>query len=533
MPSFGALSLLPPLLAIVAAVATRRALLALFCGVWVGAAVFTGGFGLATAIGWIVDAVTEPFNAKILIFTFLLGAGVAFIWRLGGSEALLRAAVERIGSRRQAGVIAWLLGMLVFFNDYANTAIVGSSMRDVTDEFDISREKLSYIVDSTAAPVSTFAISDWIVYQISMITQGYEAAGIADRAPGAFGVFLGSIPYNFYCLLAVLMVGIVVLTGRDYGEMLAAETRAVATGNVLRDGATPLQSVEGNLGDPRTDRPMLKSFFAPIVALVVVTVAGAWWTGRNAAGGVSGGPFRAALEIAGNASWVTALIWGALAMVAVGAVIGVGYGILSLDETMDTVVDGFTVMMTANVLLTLAWSLGTVVEKLGTGEYVTSAVGGFVTPTNLFVLVALSAAVIAFAIGSSWGTMAIVTPVAITLAWETGGAAALAPTVGAVFSGAIFGDHSSPISDTTVLSATFTGSDLIDHVRTQFYYAATVMGVALLLFLGAGATGLSPWLFVAAGVLALIALVYALSEYDSRRRSVAARPDSSASAGDD
>lgn len=515
MPNFGALSVLPPLLAIIAAIASRRAIPGLFVGIWTGAIIFTGGHGLGTTFDWIVSSIATDFHVSLLVFIFLLGGGVGLLWRLGGSYALAEWTSTRFRSRRQAGIATWLLGIFVFFNDYANTAIVGTAMQDVTDTVDISREKLSYIVDSTAAPVSTFLISDWIAYQLSMIQQGYETAGITDTAPSTFVVFLGSVPYNFYCLLAIVMVGIIVISGRDYGEMLTAEGRASSTGKVLRDDAQPLQSVEDDLGKPDMTNPLLRTFVVPIVLLVAVTLLGAYWTGRGG-GNIIG--------VLGNANWALALVWGGAAMVGSAAYFGIRHRILSFGETVSTFVDGMKIMMTAATILVLAWSLGTVTTELGTGQYVTNIAQGFVTPELLLVIVVLASAFIAFTTGTSWGTMAIVTPIAIPLAINVAGTAALSPVVGAIFSGAIFGDHCSPISDTTVLSATFSGADLIDHVRTQLYYAVTVMLVAITLFLAYGYLAITPFVLIPIGVIALVGLVYTLSAWDGNNRDISPAP---------
>jgi Na+/H+ antiporter NhaC len=505
MVTYGAWSVLPPLLAIVVAIVSRRAIPGLFVGVWAGAVVYTGSHGLGTTFDWIVVSIATEFHVSLLVFIFLLGAGVGLLWTLGGSYALTEWAGSRLGSRRQAGVATWLLGMFVFFNDYANTAIVGTAMQDVTDSAGISREKLSYVVDSTAAPVSTFLISDWIAFQLSMIQQGYESAGITGSAPSAFVVFLGSIPFNFYCLLAVVMVGIIVVSGWDYGEMLTARERVASTGRVLREDAQPLQDVEDELGAPDTSKPLLRTFVVPIVLLVAVTIVGAFWTGRAGSD---------VIGVLGEANWALSLVWGGAAMVASAGYFGIRHGILSFGESVEAVLDGMKVMLTAVTILALAWSLGTATTRLGTGEFVTGAVQGFVTPESLLVLVLLASAFIAFTTGTSWGTMAIVTPIAMPLAVNVSGMSALSPVVGAIFSGAIFGDHCSPISDTTVLSATFSGADLIDHVRTQIYYAVTVVLVATAMFLAYGFLGLSPLVLLPAGVLVLVGLVYALSSWD-------------------
>ncbi|KPN32007.1 arginine/ornithine antiporter ArcD [Halolamina pelagica] len=507
---FGVLSIVPPLLAIVLAITTRKAVLSLFIGIWAGAVIFTGGLGVVQTFEWIVVAVAGEFHVRILVFTLLLGSGVAMVWNLGGSNAVRDWAIERLDSQRKAGAVAWGLGVVLFFDDYANTAIVGSAMKDVSDHLRISREKLSYIVDSTAAPVATLGISSWVAFQLSLISDGYEAAGVADHPP-AFEVFLNSIPFNMYSILAIVMVAIIVATGRDYGEMLDAEHRSWHTGQVSREDARPMQDVESDLGEPNAENARLVNFFVPIAVLIAVTVASALWTGYS--------PGASLMDMVTNADFASALIYGSFAMVATGFVLGKLYGILTLGEATDTTIDGFGLMLTAVSILVLAWGIGEVVSALGTGEYVAGVVGDSFPVAVLPALVLVLAAFIAFSTGTSWGTMGILTPIVIPVAWNlTGDHTIIAAAVGVIFSGAIFGDHSSPISDTTVLSATFTGADLIDHVRTQLYYAVTVATVAVALLLVWGVTRISPLLLLPVGVVLIVGLVYALSEFDASRK---------------
>ena len=547
---FGPWSLLPPLLAIVLAIATREALLSLFLGVWSGGIIHVygrgdpagtaaealswlpGGEALATPAGfivaaafglqrcfqWIFEAVADPDHYKILLFTAFLGSAVAFAWNLGGARAVRNWALERLNSKRGVGLAAYALGLLLFFDDYANTAIAGSSTKDVAEKFRMSREKLAYIVDSTAAPVSTLAISSWVAFQLSQIKAGYEQAGV-QNPPSAFEVFLQSIPYNMYAILALAMVAIVVLSRRDYGEMLTAERRSWSTGKVTRDDAQPMQDVAGQLGDHDAETPRMTTFVLPIVVLVAVTLLVALWTGGFSfaafGGAILGGGDATGLlyDAVINASYADALVFGSFAMVASGFVLALYHDIMDLGEGVETTIDGFGIMLTALVILILAWSIGVVVGKLGTGNYIAPIAEGAVEPATLPAVIFLLSAFIAFSTGTAWGTMSIVTPLGVNVAWQlTGSHTMVAAIVGAVFSGAIFGDHCSPISDTTVLSSTFTGSDLIDHVRTQLYYALTVAAVAAVLLLTWGYLRISPLLLLPVGVLALVGLVYGLSE---------------------
>lgn len=579
--SFGVWSLIPPLLAIVLAIITRKAVLSLFLGVWSGGMIFTFPDSVELSGDWLgdtvpvtavpgVEAITdaiplvptlEPtwldvvanllavpvallwafpqtfqwiaesfgantFHANILIFTLLLGSAVAMIWRLGGSYAVRDWALERLDTQRQGGATAFILGLVMFFDDYANTAIVGSTMKDVSDKLRISKEKFSYIVDSTAAPVATLMLSSWTAFQISLIEveldRFVDAGELAegDRPTAAF-VFLESIPFNMYAVLAIVMVGIIVYTRRDYGEMLDAEHRSWSRGLISREDATPMLEIEGDLGEPNIEHPRLSTFFLPVVVLVVVTILTAMWTAH---------PVDAWWEYAGNAEFDVALVIGSFAMVASTYVLAYRHDLMSLGDGVDTTIDGFKLMLTAVSILVLAWSIGEVVDVLGTGEYVGGFAEEILTPEVLPVIVLVISAMIAFSTGTSWGTMAIMTPIAFPVAWEIvpDDVTFLAVIVGAIFSGAIFGDHSSPISDTSVLSSTFTGADLIDHVRTQLYYAVTVGLVAIVLLLIWGIGFVHVWgssILAAIGLLVvgtvtLLALVYVLSEYDARRKGI-------------
>ncbi|NGM69547.1 Na+/H+ antiporter NhaC family protein [Natronolimnobius sp. AArcel1] len=543
MSEFGALSLLPPLLAIVLAIVTRRPILSLFLGIWSGGVIATGSIGIGQTFTWITESIGDVFHANILVFTLLLGSGVALIWRLGGATAVRNWATARLGTPRAAGLATWALGILLFFDDYANTAIVGSTMREISDQLRISREKLSYIVDSTAAPVATLGLSSWVAFQLSMIDEGYASlvenedydVAAADT-PGAFETFVGSIPFNIYSLLAIVMVGIIVLSRRDYGEMLTAERRSRRTGNVTREDANPLQEVEEDLGRPIETKPMLRTFFAPIVVLIVVTLGGAFWTGyqewvveQDEAGATTSleaaigdaGTLPVLVDIVGASDFAAALVWGSFAMVVTAIAIGLAYDLFDIGASVDTVLDGFSIMLTAVTVLVLAWAISAVAEDLGTGDYVAAAAEGVVSPALLPIVVLFVAAFVAFTMGSSWATMGIVTPIAITVAYDITGAFDLMPVIiGAVFSGAIFGDHTSPISDTSVLSSTFTGADLIDHIRTQLYYASTVLLVVVICYALYGYADISPIIYLPIGVVLLVGLVYGLSSADATRRGV-------------
>jgi len=508
--SYGFLTILPPLIAIVLCFLTKRVLVSLFLGILTGGIIMHGGnpfAGIAYTLDTVIGSMTDEWNARLLLFNLLMGSGVAFIWRLGGSKALTEWAKTKIKSRKAAGIGAWLLGILVFFNDYVNAAIVGNVFRDIYDEFKLSTERLSYILDSTAAPVATFFISDWIAFQIGMVQQGIESAGIQEIS--AFPAYLMSIPYNMYCIFAVILVGILAITEKDYGPMLKAEHRALTEGKTVRDGASPMLDVNYELGKPKDIKPMIKTFFLPIIALIAVTLFGFWWTGR---------PGESIMEILGNSDPAKALLWGAFAMTAVGIYMALSQKIMDLKETMDTFLDGFKLMLLACGILVLAWSLGTVASDMKLADYVITKIGDNMPYTMLPIVIFLFGMLISFSTGTSWGTMTILTPIAIPLAYKMTGDPYFAVVMaGVVFSGSIFGDHCSPISDTTVLASIFAGADHIDHVTTQIPYALTAAAVAGVMYTIFGFTGISPVVLIPLGIVLLIVLTYVLSGYSVRR----------------
>ena len=508
---YGFLALLPPLVAIVLCFVTKRVLISLFLGVFTGGLIMSTGNpfgGIAYSLKTVIGSITDEWNASLLVFNLLMGAGVALIWRLGGSKALTEWAKTKVKTRTQAGVGAWLLGIIVFFNDYVNAAIVGNVFRDIFDEMKISKEKLSYILDSTAAPVATFFISDWIAFQIGMIRSGIEAAGITDVEP--FGGYIRSIPLNFYCIFAVLFVGILAVTGKDFGSMLKAEHRTRTTGATYREGASPMMDVAHDLGEAKETKPMLSTFFVPIIVLIAVTMFGFWWTGR--------GEGRGIIQILENSDPAKALLWGAFYMTLVGVTIALGSKIMNVSEAMNTVVDGMKLMLMACSILVLAWSLGTVTKDMKLADYVITIIGDSVPFTIVPLIIFLFGMFISFSTGTSWGTMTILTPIAIPLAYKiTGDSMTAVMMAGVVFSGAIFGDHCSPISDTTVLASIFAGADHIDHVTTQIPYALTCAIVAGVMYLFYGIMGTSPFVLIIIGLVLLVALLYILSSFHQKK----------------
>jgi len=519
MAEYGLLSLAPPLLAIVLALATRQVLVSLFAGVWAGALIVESWNPIAATaltMEWFVEVVRSPFDTKFIILILFMGAGAAFIYRSGGILALERWIGDRVSTARESQLLTWLVGVFIFFDSYTSTVVTGNATRELSQENRSSREMHAYVLDSTTSPVTTFGpVSNWIGYQVSMIIAGFEAARVSAEQLGLtpFGLFLQSIPWNLYCFMAFFMVGFVALTQRFYGPMLDAEWRARATGATIREDATPLSDVSNDVGEPSEANPSLVNFFAPIFALLVVGLVSMWYLGGGYQPGVDVATAFQETDVA------MGLLYGAFAFMVTGFVGSLAYGTLDLEEASDTVVNGFKTMNIALAIIVLAWAIGLAAERVGTAQFIVDTMVGSGVPGSFLPLIVFVAAMlVAFTTGTSWGTMAILTPLSIPLGYQLVGASVLPVLVGVLFGGAIWGDHSSPISDTTVMSSIFAGSDHVDHVNTQIPFAATAAGatVVVLVLYGLGLQSV----YVALPLAAVLTLgaVLALNKLDARRK---------------
>ncbi|MCO8267139.1 Na+/H+ antiporter NhaC family protein [Haloferax sp. AB510] len=523
--AYGLISLLPALVAIGLTLASRQVLLSLFAGIWLGATILVGYnpvSGSARALEFVVSNVTATWNMKLLLFTLLVGAMLGMIFLSGGMSALATRIAKRIQTRKQAELGTSILGMLIFVDSYASTMITGSVMRPITDEFDVSREKLAYILDSTTSPTASIAVvSTWLGFEVGLIKQQFTELGIqADP----FVMFLQSIPFRFYSLLAIALVFVVIITDWDFGPMQAAERRAERTGKVLRDGADPLiETQEDDIVTPDSVSPRWWYFAAPIVSLVVVTAISLLYTGGLTVSGFFGpltngnidGSTTALVDSISNASTANAILWAAFSGVVTIFSILVGHARVGLEPISDAIFEGFKMVMFPVAVLSLAWSIGAVSQSMGVGPYIVSVAEGVITPAMLPAIVFIVSVVISFSIGTSWGTMGILFPVAVPLAHTLG--APLPSAIGAILTGALFGDHCSPISDTTVLSSMFAASDHVDHVNTQIPYAVLAGAIATGLFLASG-YGIPAVPALIVGLVVLVAGAYVLSEHVSIAR---------------
>lgn len=505
----GPLSLLPPLVAIGLAIATRRVIVPLALGVFSGAWLLTAA--QPDAAWWqsavvfvkaIVESIRAPSHLQVLGFTLLLGAMVGVLEAGGGMKALVAKIAGRIRSRRGAQSMIGLAGLIIFFDDYANTLLVGGTMRSTADRFRVSRAKLAYLVDSTAAPIAGLAfISTWVATEISYLESGIEAAGVElSDGSSVFGLFLQSVPYRFYPWLALVMVFCVAATGRDFGPMRREEASR---------GGQPGGDPGAAIRSPST-RLWLAAVL-PIVFCVLAVLCVLVWTGvgqETTAESVDAGFLQLAGTVLGQGdSYLALLVGGAVGLVVAFAAHN-HWGDGNAYETVGGALRGGWQMMPAMAVLWLAWALSAMTEPdaLDTGGYLTGVLSDRLDPRLLPTAVFLLAGATAFSTGTSWGTMAILTPLAVALAVQlvpaegAGGAVSLA-TFGAVLAGAIFGDHCSPISDTTVLSSRACGCDHVLHVRTQLPYALLVAAICVVFGTLPAAVGVSPWLSLLVGSL--------------------------------
>lgn len=498
---FGLWTLLPPLIAIILAFITKNVVLSLFIGVFSGTFLlqisghnvfYALSYGFLDIVNKLLGSLADPWNAGIILQCMTIGGLIALITKMGGAKAVAESLAKKAKSPTSAQIITWLLGIFVFFDDYANSLIVGPIMRPVSDKMKISREKLSFIIDATAAPIAGIAvISTWVGYELSLIKEGYDLIG---QSVSAYNVFVETIPYRFYNILILIFIVFTALFLREFGPMLKAERRARTTGKLLRDGAKPMSSDEGENLEPKEGTVLrVRNAAIPILVLIIGAFLGFYYNGYNA---IMGGEdktlisllqdspvsFAAIRETFGASDASIVLFQAALFASILTIVMAVSQKILTLSEAIDTWINGMKSLIITGVILLLAWSLSGVIKELGTAKFLVSILSGnlppFILPSIIFIL----ASIISFATGTSYGTMGILMPLAIPLAYALNPASHtyMVGAISAVLTGSIFGDHCSPISDTTILSSMGSSCDHIDHVKTQLYYSLVVAAVTII-----------------------------------------------------
>jgi Na+/H+ antiporter NhaC len=501
----GWVSLLPAFTAIIVALVIRSVVPALLLGLWIGATALHSfslkgaGIGLLDTFQvFVTNAVATEDHAAVILFTMMIGGMVGIITRNGGMMSVVRMVVSRAKTAIGAQIAVWLMGLMIFFDDYANTLVVGNTARPITDHLNISREKLAYIVDSTAAPVVAIAlITTWIGYEVSLIDEALQGIEALADTP-AYAIFLQSIPYNFYPILAIVFVFMVASTGRDMGPMYLAEVRA-RNGKVSSEEDESSDSLDGDTLEPKDDvPPRAFNAFVPIIVLIVALLGGLYVTGE-------GDNFR---DVIGDADPYKAMMWASFIGVLTAATMTIGQRILTTHETVDAWYGGARATLFGMIVLVLAWSMADVTAALNAKGYLISILGDSLPAAWVPAAVFILAAITAFSTGTSWGTMGILVPLVVPLAWavmsvngmtDAGDMHILYSSVACVLAGAVWGDHCSPISDTTVLSSIASGCNHIEHVRTQLPYALLVGVVAILFGTLPGGYGVPPWVSLLVG----------------------------------
>jgi len=486
---YGILSLLPPVLAIVLAIWTRQVYVSLLFGIWLGwlilndYQILSGSFDTVQAL---VDVFKEPGNTRTIMFCALVGALIIFIQKSGGVQGFIRHVnrlLEHYESRQRGSnrvvvqFLAWLTGLLIFVESSISVLTVGALYRPVFDKLGISREKLAYLADSSSAPSSILIpFNGWGAFIMSLL--------VAEGFANPFATLLRAVGYNFYPLLALLLALLIVFSREDYGPMRAAERRVREEGKLLNDDAQPMISDElTDVATAEGTTPRAYNMVLPIAVMVLmmpVMLAVTGWEAALAdrpAAGKLGQVFYAIGQGSGSTSVLIAVITSTLFAMVLYRL----QGILQWKTMIDLTLKGISGMMPLALLMMLAFAIGAVCGELGTGQYVADVARAWLSPNFVPFLVFLISCFIAFSTGTSWGTFAIMIAIAVPMA--RGMEADVHMTIAAALGGGVFGDHCSPISDTTILSSMASATDHIDHVRTQLPYALSAGSGAALLYL--------------------------------------------------
>ena len=459
-------SVLPPIIAIVLAIWTRQVILSLFAGIWIGFTImsdFNPLLGVTAGIDGVISVFADAGDTRVLIFTLLIGSLIATIEHSGG----VRGFVHFLETRRwvhngyRAQWLAWATGLVIFVESNITLLVAGSVSRPLFDRYKISREKLAYLIDATSAPVCVMIpLNAWGALIIGLVS----STGVTNPLE----TFIDAIPYNFYAIVAIVLAAIVIWKKIDIGPMKKAEARTQG-GQLLWPEATPMIDVSAEHVEDEGKIPSAALMAIPIVAMVAMMPVGLYITGD---GNITEG------------SGSVSVLWAVITAVLVAWIMLLAKRASTINDLMRVFMKGAGSLLPIATILLFALALGDVANALGTGIYVATIVGDTIPGPLLAPLIFIASAFIAFSVGSSWGTFAIMIPIAIPIATTLGLPVPL--FLGAAMSGAIFGDHASPISDTTVVASMASATDHIDHVRTQLPYALLAAAVATVFFLLAG-----------------------------------------------
>ncbi len=518
------LSILPPLIAVGLAFLTKRIFfslgLAIFAGAWLtnvassGKWLDFGAFSRFFAIFF--ENLLDPWNLKVIAFVLCILAMISLMVVSRGLTAMVNKLANWVNSRRKSQLFTYLAGLAVFIDDYANTMIIGASMRPMTDQYRISREKLAFIIDATAAPVAGLAvISTWIGYEVGLFSDGAQSLNL-DK--DGYTIFLDAIAFRFYCILMLAMVLLTIWRGRELGKMHDAEMRALNTGRLIADDARIASGkTHTMLNADNQSHPQLGSALLPMIVLFAVLFVGLW---------IDGNGMQQLKE-----SWfnlVNPMAWyeviqatqNSSTVLLLSAVCGLLTAIFSArlyaktpKKTLNrALLASLKSSLTPIGILLMAWSLKTITNDLHTGDYLVATLSPYLDPLLLPAIIFVIAAITAFGTGTSWGTMAILIPIAFPLGYALDGNSYGLITIvclAAVLDGAIFGDHCSPISDTTIMSSIASHCDHMHHVRTQLPYSIVVGLTAIIVGYLPAAAGLPAWLSYLFGIIALLGLLAA------------------------
>ena len=511
------LSVLPPLIAIAMALVLKEVISALFLGVLSGTflmALYTGqepgtalGSGLLRVVDtYITGSIFDSDHVTIIVFTLTIGGMVRIISANGGMQGIVNWLLKRAKGPRSGQLMTFLMDLCIFFDDYSNTLMVGNTMRPVADRLKVSREKLSYIVDSTSAPVVAIAfVTTWIGAELSYIQEGISVIGIE---ASAYSVFFHSLKYSFYPLLTLAFVLMIIHSGRDFGPMLKAER--IARNSITTDAVKEENNAKSAHGFDALI-PLLTLIFGTIIGLFVTGYDTSTWHDSSL------DTFSKLSATIGNANSYIALLWSSLISLLSAIVMTLLRGSIEFGKIMEEMVEGFKLMFNAVLILTMAWSIALVTKDMHTAEFVSQlllqwSLLPFIVPALTFLLAAL----IGFSTGTSWGTMAILYPLILPASWflcqnQRLSVEVTMPlfynVVASVMAGAVMGDHCSPISDTTIMSSMASGCNHLQHVKTQMPYALTVGVVALFIGVLPTALGLPSWLAFLIAIAALWTIV--------------------------
>uniref|UniRef100_A0A7V2ZKN3 Na+/H+ antiporter NhaC family protein n=1 Tax=Ignavibacterium album TaxID=591197 RepID=A0A7V2ZKN3_9BACT len=488
----GFVSIIPPLLAILIALIFRQVLFSLLLGIFAGT-FFLYEYNpiiafMRLADTYVINSLIDKSHIQIIVFTLMFGGVIGLMSKSGGTTGIANLLIPLARNRKSGLLATWLSGIIIFFDDYANTLVVGNLMRPLTDKLKISREKLAFIVDATSAPVaSIFIISSWIGYEVGLIQDGFKSIG-SDL--NAYNVFIDTIIFRFYPIAMLLFIPITIIMKRDFGPMLKAERFAIANGiDAKHSGSKSNDILKSTELFGNEDKAKWYNGIVPILIIVLGTIAGLIFTGIKSleSMGIKEYGIR---EIISYSDSYSALLWASSAACVIAGVMIGFQKIMNLGEIMDAWFLGIRSMFLAVVMLTLAWAIGSITQDMKTADYIISIISDSISPHWLPVLVFIVCAATSFSTGTSWGTMAIMMPLVIPLAFhissinnlsEADSYLIMIGAISSVLAGCVFGDHCSPISDTTILSSMASGCDHVAHVNTQLPYAIFIAVLCMLI----------------------------------------------------